>query len=317
MKYGAITSLILAAALTCGLHAELTQVVVKQGDVYISGVRILLPDVADYLNVEPDTKAKLDELYIKRAALPGNRLVLSRNYIESKVIKQFPGIKVTGAETINVWSSKASVPRADIEKTARDFILENMPWKPEDVQIKVKEISGTVAVLDGEVLLKVIEGETVKFKGNVVVPVAIFVDGRQYRIEPVSMVIRVFAPVAVAAADIGRGAQPDVSFVSMERNDVTFLPEGIITDSSWLNGKAAKRAVQKGVILTKDMFEFIPLFRRGSVVPVVARIRAVSVETRGVAQSDGRPYDTVRVKLDNGKMIEGRVDENGKVIIEK
>lgn len=65
------------------------------------------------------------------------------------------------------------------------------------------------------------------------------------------------------------------------------------------------------------MFETQPLFKRGANVGLIVQVNNVIVETEGIALADGREGDSVKVKLNNGKVLEGKVNYQGKVIIEK
>lgn len=300
-----------------GICAQEAKVVLKSSDVYVSKDKIYLGDIADFTGTAPKDLEALQSLYIKRAAVPGFKVVIEKEYIANKLAKDFSYVSIEGPVFVNVHTSKGTVNREDVEKTAKDYVLSNMPWKLEAVEVKVKHISADVPVTAGTVLLKVKDEGNFSYKGNLVIPVGIYVDGSFYRIEPVSMMIKVNAPCAVAQADINRHASIAPESIAMETKDITFLPDTIITDMAFFNNKAPVRNIMRGTIFTTDMFENLPLFRRGSPVDVIVRIKAIQVQNEGVAQSDGREGDKVRVKLTTGKIVEGKVDSDGKVIIVK
>jgi flagella basal body P-ring formation protein FlgA len=95
------------------------------------------------------------------------------------------------------------------------------------------------------------------------------------------------------------------------------MPGSVMTDVSMAANKLAKHAIMKGTVLSTDMFESAPMFRRGSTVNVVVKIRNISVETIGTALADGREGAAAKVKLESGRTLEGTVSSEGKVIIEK
>jgi flagella basal body P-ring formation protein FlgA len=81
--------------------------------------------------------------------------------------------------------------------------------------------------------------------------------------------------------------------------------------------KTAKRGIPEGTLLLDQMFEKPSLFRRGDTVGVIVAIKGLSVETDGSVLRDGREGDIVKVKLGTGKIVEGKVNSEGKVKIEK
>ncbi len=316
MKFKIFLILVLVFT-AAGLHAQGAEVVLKSGDVYVSTGKIYLGDIADITNAAPKDLEKLRELYIKRAAVPGYKVVVEKEYVANRVSKYLPYVTVTGADFVNVYTSKGSVSREDVEKTAKDFVLTNMPWKLDAAEVKVRQAKGDIPVTQGEVLLKVKDEGKFNYRGNLVVPVEVYIDGKYYRTEPVSMVVKVNAPCAAAQTDLSRHTAIGADGISMETRDITYLPEAIITDISFFNNKTPVRNILKGTIVTSDMFESLPLFRRGALIDVIVKVRAISVQAEGTALSDGREGDMVRVKLSSGKIVEGKTGPDGKVIIEK
>jgi flagella basal body P-ring formation protein FlgA len=112
--------------------------------------------------------------------------------------------------------------------------------------------------------------------------------------------VRVKGDVPVAARRIDRGTelQPDM-FVTARRD---------ITDCSPLrldevSGQRSRRVIVPGAVLTTDLAEPVPLIDRGSPVTVVAQQGAVRVSRSGVALSDARLGEPLRVRLDRRTVI--------------
>ncbi|MEI7541643.1 MAG: flagellar basal body P-ring formation chaperone FlgA [Candidatus Riflemargulisbacteria bacterium] len=303
--------------LAVGLVAEGPEVVLKSNDIYIASDKIYLGDIVDFSSIAPKDLEKLQTLYVKRAAVPGFKVVVEKETVQNIVAKAFPYIAVSGLNYVNVYTSKGSVSRDEVENKAKEYVLKNMPWQFEAAEVAVKHVKGSVAVIDGIVLLKVKEDGKFNYKGNLIVPVEIDVDGKFYKIEPVAMLIKVNAPCAVAQNNISRHSGLLMDNIIMETKDITFLPEAIITDIAFFNNKVPLRNIMKGTIVTSDMFESLPLFRRGSLVDVVVKIGTIQVKSEGSALSDGREGDLVKVKLVTGKTVEGKADATGRVIIVK
>jgi flagella basal body P-ring formation protein FlgA len=292
------------------------EVIIKKERVTVAKDKIYLGDIADFSGLSSEDADDLASIYIKRAALPGYGLKVTKANVFNQVKKEFRYIKVSGPETVEVFTEKSAVKRQDLIAAAEKFVYDNMPWKKEDVIIEVKGKQADVDVMGGEVLLKVREDSRTDFLGNVIVPVEITADGRFCKLEPVSLLVKVTTECLIASEDI-HAREPLAGRVKSERKEITFMPGGILTNPAQASNKIAKRNIMAGTILVDGMFESAPLFRRGSQVSVVVKVRNISVETTGTSFEEGREGGTVKVKLISGKVIEGKVAPDGKVIIEK
>lgn len=291
-------------------------VILKKNRVEISKDKIYLGDVADISGVDSGAAEDLATIYIKRAALPGYAVKVTSLNVENQVRKEFRNIKITGPESVEVYTAKAEVTRQELVETAKKYVLEKMPWKADDVEIDPAGNRGNTDVIAGNVLLKVKEDNNIDFKGNILVPVEIYVDARFYKMEPVMLLVKAKADCLVASEDI-RAREPLGGRVLTVKKDITYFPGNVMTDISKAANKIAKRSIMKGAVLSGDMFESAPLFRRGSTVYVAVQIRSVSVETTGTALSEGREGGAVKVKMPSGKILEGTVSAEGKIIIIK
>ena len=313
---GKATAALLLLLFAAGAAAYDPAVILKKNRVQISRDKIYLGDIADFSGIASSDADDLASLYIKRAALPGYSVTVTRETVENQVKKEFKYINVTGPDSVMVYTEKGAVDWDSLIATAKKYVLENMPWKKEDVTVESRGSRGNVDVISGEVLLSVKEEGKTEFKGNVVVPVEITVDGKFYKIVSVPLFVRVNTGCLVASDDI-RIREPLAGRYRIEKKDITFLPRGILTDDAQAANSNAKLPITKGTILLDSMFEKEPLFRRGAPVNVAVRIKGISVETSGTSLDEGREGGTVRVKLTNGKLVQGQVSGDGKVIIQK
>ena len=297
------------------VFADNAKVVLKNSTVYISKDKIYLGDIADFYNVENDLLAELSTVYIKRAALPGYSVVITKNNVKNQLNKKYKTIDIDGPASVKVITEKASVEPADIKKTVENYILENMPWKKEEVEIIIRDTKENINTIDGNVLLKVI-GEKIKgFKGNEIIPVEVTVDGKFYRVIPVSVLIKVTTDCLVASRNI-RIKESIMDKVILQKRDITYMPDDVITDIERIKNKISRQAIANGSIILYKMLDSLPAFKRGDTVTVMVKKGGVIVTTTGVSMEDGKEGSIAKVKLITGKIIEGRVNSDGKVIIQ-
>jgi flagella basal body P-ring formation protein FlgA len=301
----------------CLVASDAGTIMIKKGNVYVSSGSIFLGDVADLDSSALQDADKLKDVFIRKSALPGLRVSIEKGFIQAAVNKYYPGITVEGPAMAEVYTTKAMVERADIEKAAVDFLKSNVPWQAGTYDIKVRHARGGVSVPSGTISLRVKQDQGLSYKGSLDVAVDIYVENALYKTEHVSVTVKVEAPCAIAAVDLERQAAVYPQAVTMEARDITYMPDDVITDPETIYNRVAARAILKGAVLTADMFQSPPLFKRNSNVDVVVKINSVIVQSEGTALSDGRQGDTVTVRLKSGKSVTGSVDGSGKVIIEK
>lgn len=297
------------------VFADNAKVVLKNTTVYTSKDKIYLGDIADFYNIKDNVLADLSAVYIKRAALPGYSVVINKENIKNKLNKKYKNIIIEGPTSVKVITKKVSLDPTEIKKIVENYILENMPWKREETEIIIKDIKENISTIEGNVLLKV-KGEKIKvFKGNKIIPVEITVDGKFYRVIPVSVLIRVTTNCLVAGQNI-KIKESIEDKVVLQKREITYMPDDIITDIKRVKNKISRQAIAKGSIILTKMVDSMPIFKRGDTVTVMVNRGNVTVETTGVSIEDGKEGSIVKVKLITGKIIEGRVLFDGKVIIQ-
>lgn len=294
---------------------QATQVNLKK-EVYLSKEKIYLNDIAEISAASSNEAVKIGAVYIRMAALPGYSVEITREMVINKLARDYPDAVINGG-TVIVRTGKTTVLKDDLINTAINYVKANMPWNPDDVTITAKTGKLETGVLEGYVELKVNEEVKPSFKGACVIPVEIYVDGKFYKIEPVTLGIQVTSDCFLAARNMRKGEAVTPADVLRIRKDITNLPAGLVTDISGFDGKITKRAIIKGALIVNAMMERTALFRRGAAVKVVLQMKNIAIETSGTAESDGRAGEAARVKLNTGKVMDGTVDPGGAVIIQK
>ncbi|PKL92553.1 MAG: flagella basal body P-ring formation protein FlgA [Candidatus Goldiibacteriota bacterium HGW-Goldbacteria-1] len=289
----------------------------KSGSVEISAEKIYVKDVAVVMADNSAAKEKIEGLYLKMSAIPGHRVSVTRERLENVIRRYYPDADFFGAEKVYVITKSTKIDYDSVTEAAVKYVMENMPWKKEDAEIITKNARRDINLIKGEVLLKVKEDNSVSFKGNVIVPVEVYVNGKFEKIEPVSFIVKVTTDCLMAATDMPRGSILSQDMVKVIKKDITDISGDVLTDLSQVQGFYTKRGIPAGTILLNNMFDRLPLFKRGEPVSVIVKIGSLSVETTGIPNKDGKEGELVKVKLQTGKTLDGKVSPDGRVIIEK
>lgn len=137
-------------------------------------------------------------------------------------------------------------------------------------------------------------------------------DGRGWRHDFIVRA-RISALVAVAAAPVGPGKALAESDVTLERRDVTNLPDpiGIVDDAI---GQTSRRSLRAGDVLRASQLAAPIVVKRGDPVTMTARQDGIEVSMGGEALDAGARGAVVRVKNSaSGQVVRMRVLDAGTV----
>jgi len=198
-------------------------------------------------------------------------------------------------------------------RIAEDFIYQSIPWKGEEVTVKVAQSIPRVALPAGKVDV-VPSMESSRPLGLVPVRLDIRVNDQLYRSVRAFFHIRAIAPVVVVRQTIQRGQAFDPGKLDMMSKDLSLLPANVVTSPAQLEGKVSKWTISPGTTLTMAMVDDLPLVRRGENVMLVITGKGVSVSVQGRAMADGKKGDTISVmNLSTRKEIPAKVVDVGRV----
>jgi flagella basal body P-ring formation protein FlgA len=113
---------------------------------------------------------------------------------------------------------------------------------------------------------------------------------------PVSVTVRRFGPVVVAARPLERHAVLTAADVRLERMETTMLQSGYCTAPDALTGKRLKRMFAEGSVLYSGTCELVPLIHQGDLVTLIVRAGSVVLSARATAKQDGSKGEMINVQ---------------------
>lgn len=127
--------------------------------------------------------------------------------------------------------------------------------------------------------------------------------------------IKAFGPAWMLAADVPAGAALTASDATEVEVDWAAEPSPILADPSLWAGQVAARPLKAGQVLRQAMLRAPQVFQAGAQVRVVAQGQGYAISAAGQAMSAGAVGQTVRVRMDNGKVVSGIVNDDGTISI--
>lgn len=118
--------------------------------------------------------------------------------------------------------------------------------------------------------------------------------------------VKSYIPVAVAARPLGRGIPVSAEDVRFEQREVSRLTNGYFQASSPLLGRAPKRTLPQGTVISPRDLDIQKVIRKGHRVTIVAEGTGISVRMPGKALEDAGLGQQLQVQnLSSNRTVTG------------
>jgi flagella basal body P-ring formation protein FlgA len=210
------------------------------------------------------------------------------------------------------------VPSGQVRDVALRYLEDRTKDLKEEVSIVVRSIPERMTWKGASLTMQVEENPGMRWRGPATVVVTLVVDGQVQNRVVVSVMIRCFAQVLVAARQLPRHAVVRPEDVRSLRLETTFLQRPLLLDPDSLSVYRTRSLISAGSILYRDMLEPQPLVFEGDDVTVTVSEGAVRLTTRAVAVEDGWKGDVIAVRREGTReTVKARVEATGSVAIGK
>lgn len=127
------------------------------------------------------------------------------------------------------------------------------------------------------------------------------------------LTIKAFGPAWVLTGNVPTGTVLTEADATQAEVDWAAEPAAVVADPALWVGQVASRQLLAGQALRQSMVRAAHLFKAGAQVRVVAGGPGYAVSAVGQAMTGGAAGQTVRIRMGNGKIITGVVDETGAI----
>lgn len=120
--------------------------------------------------------------------------------------------------------------------------------------------------------------------------------------------LNIYQPVIIAVRPLMRGQDITAADLQLSEANTSRLTGQFLTDLSSAIGMSVKRPIAQGSAVFMEQLEAPLMIRRGEVVTISAESGVVAVKMQGVALTDGRRGERIRIKnKGSSKIVEGQV----------
>src|SRR3990172_11149946 len=225
------------------------------------------------------------------------------------------GIVLTATTAIYAADGAKTITSSEVEKIIKEYVIKNTPWTEEQVNIKNVNISNKI-LLPEKWGYHIAAAPASSMLGRSSFLLDITGIDNSVQSSWVTAEIEVWVDVVLASKPLKERQMVGADDIYIGRKDLSRLPAGYINDISQVSGKRVKRFVGANSILTENILEEPPLFKRGDNVFIVAESDALRVSAIGVAGEDGYRGRPVRItNMQSKKEVIGEVDGDGTVSV--
>src|SRR3990172_2684517 len=225
------------------------------------------------------------------------------------------GIIVTAYDTAYAADAVKTLPSAEVEKIIKEYVIQNTPWTEEQIKIKNVNVSNKITLPEGwSYHIAVAPASSMIGRSSFLLDIT----GIDNSVQSswVTAEIEVWVEVVLASKPLKERQMVGADDIYIGRKDLSRLPAGYINDISQVSAKRVKRFVGANSILTENILEEPPLFKRGERVFIIAESESLKVTAMGVAGEDGYRGRPVRItNMQSKKEVMGEVDGDGTVYV--
>lgn len=291
-----------------------SSVVTIRSSATVAGNHIHLSDLVAPESI-PYFGANAKDGVLMDAPNPGNDRLLPGSWVVSVIRSKgrLPdSAAVAAPEQVHVRRSHQSISSTRLA----DFFTDYVARRTGDSEFTITrmKVRGTEKFPVGPLALQVLTPEPRSVVGRVNLRLTVKVGGEKFGWLTLSGWVDRYETVVCGSRYLTRGTVLEPSDLRYERMNTSRMPAGVIRDLDEAVGKRLKCHVKDGHYLRQNMLTVPPLIEEGDKVKLVAGSGNLTIVTFGIAKSDGRAGEQIRIEnMTSKKTLVGRVADDATV----
>lgn len=319
LRHGWLVALVILPSILMLNGADKLVINLKE-EAAVSSNTILLKDVADLENIDPESRRILAQTALGPAPEFGSATILTRNQIQERIQKgAAPSAEAafSGAGAVQVRVQGKPADSSEIASILKSDLLKKNQWK--DAEIGIRFLSGVKGIElppDGAEL-RFSSNPTIVGRNRILVPIEVVHAGKILRCFWVTAEVSVRAATLVASRNIAvnKVIAPD-DFVQTV-TEIRDLRAAYVVRPEEILGKASRRNFSAGDPLTREAFSDPFLVRHGETVQLRLERNGIVLTTLARAEQDGKLGQVISVRnLDFSAILKAQVTGRAAVKLE-
>ncbi len=282
----------------------------------VSGEEVRLRDMAVINGPEDALKNDLADIFITKAAKPGQSVTIRRSYLEHRLTSSglpLESIDFTLPEQTVVTRRANTLNEGWVRTVVLEYLNRTEPYKSGEWELVSLRTGTLPALAVGELTYHVIPQNSAN-PAYLNLAVYLNVDGAEAGRIMVNGRLDIYVRAVVAARRLERGDKLQAGDLSLTRLSLSRVRSGALTDPGQAEGLTCRHRIQAGQpVMAKDLEKPMAV-SRGDMVTIVAKTGSLLVTTSGQAKQDGALGDNISVlNLNSKKMVLAEVVGPSKV----
>jgi len=216
---------------------------------------------------------------------------------------------VLGAEYQNVGAD-------EIRENAKQFLLGELAWDPERLEIQVNYRGGDLSLPKGQLAWDFNLPGRKKRIGQVLFQLTLKQDGRILRQMRLQAQVQVTYNMFKTNHSLKRGHVLEMNDVEITQVQSRKMLRNMVTDWDQLTGYQLTRNVEEGETLSTYMLKKVPLVKRGDRITLIAKRGSLKVTAPGVVRENGFKDQMVKVEnIQSHKVVYGTVLDSRTIMV--
>ena len=201
-----------------------------------------------------------------------------------------------------------TVTSKEIRESAENYLINNLDWNPESMDITVSYEAKDLVLPEGKLLLDFGMPKNPRGVGRIPLTVQVKVDDKFIRRLRVNAKVGVYQDVVRTVNSVQRGNVISASDVIVARTRTERILKDVPATLNQVIGQAATKNIQNGEIVKFRDLKRVPMVERGSRVLILATKGPVKITAPGAVREDGFKNSIVQVvNLETKKTIYAEV----------
>ncbi len=295
--------LIIALFFSSAFSCSALQITFKR-DARVDGKSVILGDIAQFDENTEMTQA-LASQRVTQSPPPGESVSLNSLAIKKQLVStlSLPGsIHWTGSPTVMLKRSGIHIGSTNIKEIIAEYLRRNAENLPDaDIRFIPAALPLPFILPKGTLTYEVIPSNP-RILGSSRFSIIFKVNDRVAKNMSVRGKIEALATVVVAAVRLKKGTVLSSDKLTLALKDLNQLSNPGF-NISYFSGKKMRQNIRAGTPISLSMVTSLPVVKRGERVKIVISSGSMHLSASGIARSDGRHNQMIRVQNINSKKI--------------
>ncbi len=204
-------------------------------------------------------------------------------------------VKLDIPDRIVVRRESTQISREQVEEIFKKFVLENSPWRSEEINIQRVRFSGLPIIPTGKMTSEVTVSPKERFIGNMAATIDFYVNGEKVRTLNVVSKVEVFGNAYLASHPLKQNQMITAADVEVQKINLTEVADRFATSLDQVENRRVLRNIGIHQPLELKDLDKPLVVKKGDMVKIVYEQPGLSVTAKGQVNANGGVGDTLAV----------------------